>query len=243
MERRHPAGDCCRLEGGGTAGWKPALLSLAAKDLKLHVLRRYDVCASAPVVVCGAYHLTMPKTLERPATYEDLLRVPDHMVAEIIDGELFASPRPRYQHANAAGEVYRQLSNNFRHGEGGPGGWRIVFELELHLAGDVLVPDLGGWRRERLPAVDVAAFEITPDWVCEVVSSSNARHDRIRKMPTYARLGVPYAWIVDPVARGVEAYRLENGRWTLIGMYGGDDPAYIEPFEAAEIRLGDLWAL
>jgi Uma2 family endonuclease len=182
----------------------------------------------------------MAKTLQRRATYDDLVNVPPHLVAEIIEGELHTSPRPRSRHGNAAFRLSTRLGGRFD--DDIPGGWRFQFEPELHLRNDVLVPDIAGWRRERMPELpDVAAFELVPDWVCEIVSASNARHDRYRKAPRYASHGVAHGWIVDPVACAVEAYRLENGRWALIGTYLGDDAVRIEPFEDLELPLGILW--
>lgn len=184
----------------------------------------------------------MVKTAERPATYEDLLKVPEHLVAEIIDGELFTSPRPRSRHGRAAGKLYSRLDRAFDDGDGGPGGWWIALEPELHLGRDVLVPDIAGWRRERMPEIqDVTAFDLAPDWVCEVISPSTAKIDRYYKSKVYPRHGVEYGWIVDPVERGLELWQLETGHWALIETYVGDDPVRIPPFEDLELRLGDLW--
>ena len=124
---------------------------------------------------------------QRRATYDDLLKVPDILVAEILDGELFTSPRPASPHAQAS-SVLRGVLDPFARrigGPGGPGGWWLLFEPELHLGADILVPDLAGWRRERMPVLQhVAYFELAPDWVCEVVSPATARVDRVRKVPT-----------------------------------------------------------
>jgi Uma2 family endonuclease len=182
----------------------------------------------------------MPKTLERPATYEDLLRVPEHMVAEIIEGELFTSPRPRSRHAQTAIALSFQIYGSFS-GGGSGGGWWILGEPELHLGTEVVVPDIAGWRAERMPDLtDVAFFDLAPDWVCEVISPSTARLDRYFKTKVYARHGVEYGWLVDPVQRGIEVHRLNGTHWSLIETYAGDG-ARIPPFEAIEIRLADLW--
>ncbi len=184
----------------------------------------------------------MAKTISRAPTYEDLLKVPEHLVAEIIDGELHTSPRPRSRHGKTAGRLYSILERGFEIGDGGPGGWWILPEPEIILGSDRLVPDHAGWRRERVPEfLDVPAWTIIPDWTCEVLSPSTAQIDRVRKLPIYARYGVAYAWIVDPVTRTIEAFGLESGRWTLLGVYGGDEPARIEPFDAVEIALATLW--
>jgi len=181
----------------------------------------------------------------RRATYEDLLRVPEHLVAELIDGELITSPRPASPHARAAGSIFRAVGPfDGRSGEGGgvPGGWWILFEPELHFGDDVLVPDLAGWRHERLPTVpNVAAFTLAPDWVCEVVSKSTAALDRVRKMRVYAREGVGHLWLVDPLARTLEVYRLEAARWVVAGTHGRSDVVLAEPFEALALPLADWW--
>lgn len=185
----------------------------------------------------------MPVPVKRRATYEDLLQVPEHKVAEIVDGELHVSPRPSSRHALAASGLDRTLGPAFHDGRGGPGGWWILFEPELHFGEEVLVPDLAGWRRERLPEFpDTAAFTLAPDWVCEVVSPSTERLDRAKKMPAYGRKGVPYLWVVNPLTRTLEVYRLADGRWVLLSTHGGDARVRAEPFEAVELELGSLWA-
>ena len=115
------------------------------------------------------------------ATYEDLLRVPDTKVAEIVDGELVVSPRPALPHAYAATAIFKDLLPAFDGDDADPGGWRMLFEPELHFGDDVLVPDLGAWRRERLPAIpNAAALSLPPDWLCETISSSSVRRRRRR---------------------------------------------------------------
>jgi len=96
-------------------------------------------------------------------------------------------------------------------GQEGPGGWVFMPEPELHLRGDVLIPDLTGWRRERMPELpDVVGVDLAPDWVCEVLSPSSEALDRNRKMTVYAREGVKHLWLVDPRPQTVEVYRLEE---------------------------------
>jgi Uma2 family endonuclease len=176
------------------------------------------------------------------ATYEDLLKVPDHLVAEIIDGELYTTPRPAPRHAAASSGLDGALHGPFDRGRGGPGGWRILFEPELHLASDVVVPDLAGWRRERLPRLpDEAYFSLAPDWICEVVSPSTAAMDRVKKLTVYAREQVSHAWVVDPIARTLEVLRLEGGRWTILSTSSGLATIRAEPFDAIELDLSLLW--
>ena len=181
----------------------------------------------------------------RRATYDDLLRVPDTMVAEIVDGELFASPRPASPHARASSAIGSDLFGPFDRpprDPGGPGGWWILDEPELHLGDDVLVPDQAGWRRERMPVLlDTAAFTLAPDWALEVVSPSTGTLDRVRKMPAYAREAVGHLWIVDPLQRTLEIYRLEGGRWVVAGTHGGNEVVRAVPFEAVELSLARWW--
>ena len=181
--------------------------------------------------------------VSRPATYEDLCQVPDHKVAEIIDGELIVSPRPALPHANASSSLGGILASPFHFGSGGgPGGWWILFEPELHLRDDVVVPDLAAWRRERLPFVpDAAYLTLAPDWVCEVISPSTERMDRSRKMRIYAREGVQHLWLLDPLVRTLEVLRLENARWVVLATHGDTDVVRPEPFDAIEIGLSTLW--
>jgi Uma2 family endonuclease len=186
---------------------------------------------------------SVAKTAKRPATYEDLMQVPDHLVAEIVEGELFASPRPAGPHERAMGAIYARLRFFFDDGDG-PGGWWISVEPELHLGNDVLVPDVCGWRRARVGGHPVAgaAATIAPDWICEVLSPRTGILDRKRKLPSYARHGVQYAWIVDTAQQTVEVLRvIEEGRWSVIGVHGGDELARMEPFEAIEFPLARLW--
>jgi Uma2 family endonuclease len=179
---------------------------------------------------------------KRKATYEDLLAVPDTMIAEIINGVLHTQARPASPHARAASRLGIRLGGPFDLGDGGPGGWVILDEPELHLHGDVLVPDLAGWRRERMPEMPHAsAFELEPDWVCEVLSPSNAATDRAEKMPIYARERVPFLWLLDPLLKTLEAYRLEGNRWLQLGVWRDEAKARVEPFDAIELQLGSLW--
>jgi Uma2 family endonuclease len=181
---------------------------------------------------------------QRRATYDDLLKVPDILVAEILDGELFTSPRPASPHAQASSVLRGALDPFARRigGPGGPGGWWILFEPELHFGADVLVPDLAGWRRERMPVLhNVAYFELAPDWVCEVVSPSTARIDRVRKVPIYARESVAHLWLVDPLQQTLEVFRLEGRHWVLVSTHGGAEEVQAAPFEALALDMGRWW--
>ena len=182
------------------------------------------------------------KPLKKDATYDDLCDVPDHFVAEMFDGELYASPRPASPHARAASILGGKLGDLFDWGESGPGGWVILDEPELHFGSDVLVPDIAGWRRERLPAVpSVAYFTLAPDWICEVLSPSTEALDRGKKLMRYARAGVAHAWLLHPIAQTLEVLSLESGKWAVLDRFAGRTKARARPFDAIELELGKLW--
>ena len=178
----------------------------------------------------------------RQATYQDVLDAPAHQVAEIVNGTLHTHPRPAAPHALASSALGGDLLYPFQFGRGGPGGWWILDEPELHLGEEVLVPDLAGWRRERMPEYpDTKYFTLAPDWVCEVLSASTRRLDLHEKRPTYAREGVGYLWLVDPMDRTLEAFELHEGQWLLIATAKDEEPVSIRPFDAITFSLGDLW--
>ena len=176
------------------------------------------------------------------ATYQDVLDAPEHMVAEIIGGTLHTRPRPSPRHAVASSRLGIELGGPFDRGRGGPGGWWLLDEPELHLGEEILVPDLAGWRRERMPDLpDTAYFTLAPDWACEVLSASTRKLDLVRKRPIYAHERIPHLWLVDPVERILEAFELYEGRWVLIASVEDDEPVNIAPFEAITFSLGELW--
>jgi Uma2 family endonuclease len=181
-------------------------------------------------------------SVPRLATYDDLLRLPEHVTGEILAGELHAQPRPTARHALVETGIARELSGPFDRGRGGPGGWVILVEPEQHLAAHVIVPDLAGWRRERLPAIPDGAIDVVPDWVCEILSPSTAVKDRKIKLPIYAALGVGHAWLADPAARTVEVLRRTDANWTLVATWSDQDLMRAEPFDAVAIELAPLWA-
>lgn len=186
----------------------------------------------------------MAEPVRKAATYEDVLNAPPDRIAEILDGELHSSPRPAKPHAAAVSALAEELGPPFKRGKGGPGGWIILFEPELHLGADVLVPALAGWRRERLPVLTTseAHFTLAPDWVCAVLSRGTAAVDRKRKLPIYAREAVRQVWLVDPLARTLDVLRLSDRSWTLVGTWSDDDEVRAEPFEAVALELRTLWA-
>ena len=180
--------------------------------------------------------------LRRPSLYEQLCALPDHLVGEIVNGALIASPRPRFRHGKVSGRLGTMLGGPFDFGVGGPGGWWFLPEPELHFDSDVLVPDLAGWRRARMPEIpDVAFTSLAPDWICEVLSESTEVIDRGAKMPIYSRAGVRHAWLIDTNERALEVFRLESGALRQVASHRGSDPIRAEPFEAIELPLGALW--
>jgi Uma2 family endonuclease len=185
----------------------------------------------------------MADAAKKRATYDDVLAAPPQKVAEIVDGELILSPRPAARHGAASSVLGEELGPPFKRGRGGPGGWIIVDAPQLHFAGDVLVPDLAGWRRERMAVLPDAPFmTLPPDWICEVLSPGSFRFDRKQKMPIYAEQGVRNAWLVDPVERTLEVFRLVENRWLLLATFADDERVRAEPFDAIELELGLLWA-
>ncbi|MEY6431106.1 Uma2 family endonuclease [Thioalkalicoccus limnaeus] len=177
--------------------------------------------------------------------YEQLEALPEGLTGEILSGQLHTQPRPAGPHARAETELSIDIGSAYGRGRGGPGGWWIIVEPELHLVRDqeVAVPDLAGWRKERMPQIpDDHRFEVVPDWVCEILSPSTASKDREVKMPVYAHYGVAYAWLVDPKCRTLEAYALTDGDWRLLAEASDYDTIAVAPFDALQLDLGNLWS-
>jgi Uma2 family endonuclease len=181
------------------------------------------------------------KPVKKGATYDDLVRVPEHYVAEMFDGELYVSPRPAPRHGHATTALAARLGGPF-HFDRDPGGWLMLTEPELHLCNDVLVPDLAAWRRERLPSLPAEPYlTLAPDWVCEVQSPSTESIDRGRKLGIYAREGVRHAWLVDPQRRSLEVLALEAGSFEPIAHHDGNENIRAYPFDAIVLELRALW--
>lgn len=186
----------------------------------------------------------MPDSVRR-ATYQDLLDAPPNYCAEILKGVLHTNPRPSRAYRNAASVLAGELYLPYRRGIGGPGKWALLDEPELHLGPDpdIVVPDIAGWHRVRMPRIPMkdASIFIAPDWVCEVLSPATEAIDRSDKMDVYAREGVVHLWLVDPRTQTLEVYRNEEARWIRVGAWRGATTVTAEPFEAVEIELGVLW--
>ncbi len=186
----------------------------------------------------------MSEPLRRAATYAEIEALPPDVVGAILFGELVTHPRPSPRHAAASNSLSDELTGPFQKGRGGPGGWVFFGEPELHLGPHVVVPDLAGWRRERLGSYpETAYFELAPDWVCEVLSGSTERRDRTSKRRIYAEAGVDYLWFVDPRFQLLEAFVHRDGHWMLIGTWSSNDIISVPPFEAVTMSLADLWPL
>ena len=181
----------------------------------------------------------------KAATYEDLMKVPDHFVAEILDGELYTTPRPALRHVRASTTLGGDLTTRFDGPSGGgenPGGWWILDEPELHLQEDVVVPDIAGWRRERVPTIpDAAWLDVAPDWVCEIISPRTESIDRGHKLRIYARECVVNLWLVNPIAKTLEVYRLSEDKWTLLRTYVNNEMVQAEPFEDVSLTMSRWW--
>jgi Uma2 family endonuclease len=165
-------------------------------------------------------------------------------MAMIVNGVLHVFPRPAPKHAYASSSLTIEIGGPFARGKGGPGGWWILDEPELHLIRqEPINPDLAGWRKERMPELpETAHFSLPPDWIYEVLSKSTEEIDRNDKMPIYAAHGVAHAWLVDPIKETVEAYVLgPNRRWRPPVVHRGDARVRLPPFDAIELDLSALW--
>jgi Uma2 family endonuclease len=193
--------------------------------------------------VPAPYHERMADAAAKHATYADIEALPDTVVGELVGGVLYTQPRPAPPHALAATVLAGELGGPYHRGRGGPGGWWVLLEPELHLGEDVLVPDLGAWRVERMGELPAeASFTLAPDWVCEVLSPSTAAVDRAVKMPAYARAGVHAAWLVDPILRILEVYLRDGHTWRVEHVYRDAGPVRPPPFDAVDLPLEALWS-
>ncbi len=185
-----------------------------------------------------------PQAGRKPSLYEQLMALPEGLTGEIINGQLRTQPRPAWPHILAGSRLGADIEGAYGRGRGGPGGWWIIDEPEVHFVLDteVTVPDIAGWRQERMPSPPEGhKIQVVPDWICEIFSPSTKSTDREEKMPLYANYGVRFAWFVDPKTRTLEAYELKDAKWTVINVFRDDDMVSVAPFDAIVIRLSDLW--
>jgi Uma2 family endonuclease len=183
-----------------------------------------------------------PKILQGKAALDAIADAPENAIAEVLAGVLHTSPRPRIRHARAASVLGAKLWALDRDDE--PGGWIFLDEPELHLGvePDIVVPDLAGWRRERMPCLpDDAFLQLAPDWVCEVLSPSTERIDRVEKRAIYAREGVSHLWFVEPGTELLEVFELDRESYRIVGTWAGQDVIAAPPFAVLALALGDLW--
>ena len=182
--------------------------------------------------------------LKKEATYADLEAVPEHLVAEILGGELFTHPRPAPRNAAAAFAFGKALGPKFQSGNGGPDDWVFMVEPELHLGRDVVVPDLAGWHADRLAELPgLAWIEIVPDWICEILSPSTEVRDRGIKRKIYARSRAGHYWLLDPRIRQLEVFELRKGDWVLLDTFADDAKTSAPPFSALTFDLSLFWPL
>ena len=176
------------------------------------------------------------------ASLADLESLPDTVVGEILDGTLYMHPRPPPRHVHFGGRLSRELQGSFELGQGGPGGWWILIEPGIQVEGSSeFVPDMAGWRRERLPSLPEDRLTVVPDWICEILSPSTRAYDQRTKRPFYARIGVRHLWFVDLEARTLTVSEFLNGRWLEVGVYGEGNVLRAPPFESMEFDLDALW--
>ncbi len=184
----------------------------------------------------------MTEPARKRAVYEDLFTIPVNMTGEIINGELIVTPRPSRRHIYAGSTLGDEIGPPYRIGRGGPGGWIILDEPEISLGESILVPDMAGWRKERFPVEEPHNWiSVAPDWVCEILSPGTAQLDRAEKMPLYARHHIRHAWLIDPILKTLEVFRLEPEQWIVLGVYTGSARVRAEPFSEVELDLGLLW--
>jgi Putative restriction endonuclease len=181
---------------------------------------------------------TLPILKPSGAAYDDLVAAPSNLIAEIVDGRLYGTPRPPPRLSTVASRL------NAIVGSAECDRWWLLWKVEIHLREDVLVPDLSGWRRDRLPNIpDAPWMSSAPEWACEVMASPSEEHlDRVVKLPVYAREGVACVWLVKPLTRTLEVYRRNGTNWTLVVAHGGYGKIRVEPFDSLEWDLGRLWA-
>lgn len=179
-----------------------------------------------------------------PTSYECLLALPENLVGEVLGARLYTETRPTGPQHLVKGGLLCSLVPPFCKTRSGSGRWQILPEPEVHFVRDteVAVPDLAGWRRERMPEIPKDhRFEVVPDWVCEILSPGTEKKDRAIKLPLYARYGVAHAWLVDPLERTLEAFELREGFWVLLATLKDEDPVSMRPFDAITFSLAELW--
>jgi len=187
------------------------------------------------------------KPSPRAPTLADLDGLPPGIIGEIIEGVLYTMTKPRARHQRTTTRIGAGVGDPFDVGSGGPGGWWIITEPGIELPDTPEIsPDVAGWRRERMPDLPLdEPIRVVPDWVCEILSPTTRRHDMLRKQPYYAKVGVPFMWLVDIEARVLTAHRLDSSEWRIIGTYSDEIEDEIEariaPFDAVPFNVAGWW--
>lgn len=176
------------------------------------------------------------------ATYDDLLALPEDTRAELLAGEIVVQPSASAKHQRIQSRLSHRIGGPFEMDDE-PGGWVFIPDVDVRFTPrDVVRPDHAGWRSSRLPDPDIERpIDVVPDWVCEILSSSNSRYDRGYKADLYASHGVGHYWLIDPASRFLEVFALSSGRWTRLGYYDEHSTARIPPFDAIELPLSALF--
>jgi Uma2 family endonuclease len=181
----------------------------------------------------------------RPATYEDIAGFPEKPGVEIIGGEIVERASPGSEHGATHAGITASLVGPFSRQPGGrlPGGWWFGIEVDIEFERhEVYRPDVAGWRRERHPERPPGTLvRVRPDWVCEILSPSNARNDEVAKFETYRRCGVPHYWIVDPAQRTLRVHRWTAEGYLVVLTAEGGQRVRAEPFDAIELEVGVLF--
>lgn len=165
------------------------------------------------------------------------------MKGEIIEGVMYTMTRPRARHQDVGGSIHADVFNPFQRKRGGPGGWWILPEPGIELPNTPEIsPDVAGWRRDRLPELPTGPLTVVPDWVCEVLSPTTRRHNLLIKKPYYARVGVPWHWLVDLEARALTVLKLVDHAWTEVGTFGDETEARLPPFDEVPLDISSWWA-
>jgi len=180
----------------------------------------------------------------RPGTLAEALALPEDARVEFVGGQIVQKAAPSAEHGHAQRALSTELGFRFSRRSGGrfPGGWWILVEVDVQLGGELFRPDITGWRRETMPALPKGRPVATrPDWICEIVSASNARIDRVEKMRAYHQAGVAHYWLVDPQEETLIVQRHSAAGYVTVLAAARGDTVRPEPFEAAELKVGVLF--
>nr|BDT37782.1 Uma2 family endonuclease [Myxococcus sp. MH1] len=180
---------------------------------------------------------------EGVATLADIEALPEGVVGEIIDGALYTHARPGGGHVYLGLRLFGELDGPFQLGNPGPGGWWLMVEPGIQAEGSPeFIPDLAGWRRERVPTLPERQWTTVPDWVCEILSLSTRSYDVRIKRPFYARLGIRHLWLIDLEARTLTVSELREGHWSEVAVHHEhEDLIRVPPFEDLPLRWSWLW--